>query len=217
MKPGNSTVFVVDDEKSVRNSLVRLLRSAGCQVEAFASADAFLERLPIDDVGCMVLDISMPGKSGSVLHEQLSDHNCSLPVIFLTGHGDVPMSVREMKKGAVDFLLKPVDAKALLAAVAAALGRHRAALAKQHQQQEVVLHLQQLTQRERQVLECMLDGYMNKQTALQMGIAEKTVKVHRSRVMEKMAVHSVAELVHRCEIAGIHRHATPAEMRKPPA
>lgn len=197
------SIFVVDDDRDVRTSLTRLFRSAGWQVEGFAGADEFLARLPVQEPGCVVLDVSMPGMHGPELHEQLQKRNCQLPVIFLTGHGDVPLSVEQMKRGAVDFLLKPADDKLLLRTVKAALEKYSAVQACRCQQEEAAEHLQLLTCRERQVLDCMLKGYMNKQTAAVLEIAEKTVKVHRAHIMEKMQVKSVAQLVYACELAGI--------------
>lgn len=197
------TVFVVDDEESVRTSLARLIRSAGFGVEVFGAADAFLKRLPIDGIGCMVLDVSMKGTSGPELHAQLRQRGIFLPVIFLTGHGDVPTSVREMKKGAMDFLLKPADDETLLKTIAAALDQYERADARRSERENIGSRLSQLTQREREVLECILGGYLNKQTAGMLGIVEKTVKVHRGRIMKKMGVRSAAELAYQCEIAGV--------------
>ncbi len=197
------SIFVVDDDHSVRTSLTRLFRSAGWRVEGFDDAQAFLARLPLQQPGCVVLDVSMPGMHGPELHEQLLKRGCQLPVIFLTGHGDVPTSVRQMKRGAVDFLLKPADDKLLLQTVEAALEKYSAVQAYRHQQDKAAEHLQLLTSRERQVLDCMLKGYINKQTAAVLGIAEKTVKVHRAHTMEKMQVHSVPQLVYACELAGV--------------
>ena len=197
------TVFIVDDEKSMRDSLGRLVRSAGYGVEAFDGAEAFLGRTPIEDIGCLVLDVSMPGTSGPELHDELLSRGTFLPTIFLTGHGDVPTSVREMKKGAVDFLLKPVDDDALLKVIDSAVERCEATRDRGLERQRITACLRTLTPREHEVLECVLDGCLNKQTAATLGIVEKTVKVHRGRVMEKMHVRSVAELVHRCELAGL--------------
>jgi FixJ family two-component response regulator len=197
------TVFVVDDDPSVRRSLDRLLRSAGFNVEVFASARAFLERKPVDQTGCVILDVQMPETTGPELHNQFLAKGLSLPVLFLTAHGDVPTSVTAMKNGALDFLLKPVDDKVLLEAVGQAVRRHAAERARERDRHLIEARLASLSLREREVMEHVIRGRLNKQIAADLGIAEKTVKVHRGRLMEKMEVGSVAELVHLCESVGI--------------
>lgn len=203
-----ATVFVVDDDGSMRQGLTRLLRSAGWNVETFASAREFLERAPFSGAGCVVLDVRMPEMTGPELHDRMHERGLSLPVIFLTGHGDVPTSVQAMKRGAVDFLLKPVDEEVLFQTIARAVERHSTEQARQSERQAIVAHLARLSAREREVLEGVIRGHLNKQIASALGISEKTVKVHRGRVMEKMEARSVAELVHLCEVAGIGPQTT---------
>ncbi len=197
------TVFLVDDDASVRRGLERLVRSAGYAVEAFASADEFLARLPLQGVGCAILDVQMPGLSGPQLHERLVELGVGIPVLFLTAHGDVPTSVSAIKRGALDFLMKPVDGDVLLAAVGQALQRHASAVERGQVQRNIEARLERLSPRERQVMEGVIAGRLNKQVAHDLGISEKTVKVHRSRVMEKMEARSLAELVHLCESLGV--------------
>lgn len=201
MNTNQATVFVVDDDEAVRRSIERLLRSAGLNVETFASAPEFLQRSPISETGCVLLDVQMPGINGPELHDGMSERGFTLPVVFLTGHGDVPTSVRAMKKGAADFLLKPVDDEMLLDTIRQAIERHAAERVRQRHRQDIAARLHRLSVREREVMAYVVQGRLNKQIAGDLGIAEKTVKVHRARVMEKMEVRSVAELVHLCETA----------------
>jgi FixJ family two-component response regulator len=203
MNADDVTVFVIDDDASVRRSLARLLRTAGWNVETLPTAREFLARVSVSKPGCAVLDVRMPEMSGPELHDRMRKMELSLPVIFLTGHGDVPTVVQAMKRGAVDFLLKPVDAEVLLQAVARAVEWHTAELVKQRGRQHITACLARLTMREREVLDAVIRGDRNKQIAADLGISEKTVKVHRGRVMDKMEVRSVAELVHLCEAAGM--------------
>jgi FixJ family two-component response regulator len=199
-----STVFVIDDDASVRKSLSRLLRSVGYSSETFPSAEEFLCREHFDGVGCIVLDVKMPGLSGMDLQEELSKADYHhMPIIFITGHGDIPMSVQAMKKGAVDFLAKPFDDDQLLQAVRAAIEKDREARAKHIEVREIRRRIELLTPRENEMLRYVVTGMLNKQIALKLGIAEKTVKVHRGRIMEKLCVDSVAELVRLAEKAGI--------------
>ena len=197
------TVFIVDDDPSARKGLLWLVRSAGWQGEGFASAREFLERPVFSGIGCVILDVRMPGMSGPELRDVMSARNVSLPVIFLTGHGDVPMSVDAMKKGAEDFLQKPVNDEALLQAIRRALERHAAAQLHRQEVERVQSRMQRLTPREREVLEYVIGGCLNKHIAAVLQIAEATVKQHRGIVMHKMEVTSVPELVRQCEIAGI--------------
>lgn len=197
------TIFVIDDDDSVRTSLTRLLRSAGLAVEAFPSGEAYLERPPHDGRGCIVLDVCMTGLSGTELQTRLVQKGCDLPIVFLTGHGSIPMGVGAIKQGAADFLTKPVDDEVLLHAVRQALARHAAVVRQRTEVGAVRERLETLTPREVDVLRCVLTGALNKQIAARLGIAEKTVKVHRGRVMEKLAVRSVAELVRVCAAAGV--------------
>ena len=188
-------VHVVDDDASVRTALTRLLRAAGHRVCAWSSAGEFMGAGALGGPGCIVLDLRMPEMDGIEMQQALAHHQPSMPIIFLTGHGDIASSVRAMKAGAVDFLTKPVERATLLAAVANALARDNA----NHAAHEELLVLQQrytsLTAREHEVLALVVAGRLNKQIALEIGAAERTVKIHRARVMEKMQAGSLAELV----------------------
>ena len=199
MKPHAPTpeqiIYLVDDDEALRDSLVWLLESQGFKVEAFASAEAFLRAWRPEFNGCLLLDVRMPGMSGLELHERLRAHYCTLPVIFITGHGDVPMAVAALKKGAVDFFEKPFNDAELLRLVSQCLVSERESRARRRQDAEVSRRLDQLTQREREVLDLIIVGKLNKQIADVLGISIKTVEVHRARVMEKMAAQSLAELV----------------------
>ncbi|MEI6809234.1 MAG: response regulator [bacterium] len=187
-------VCVVDDDPSVRKGLLRLLRTAGFKVELFASAEEFLERQDPMAGGCIVLDIQMPGLGGFDLQDCLRKLNCCMPVIFITGHGDIPMSVRAMKKGAVDFLSKPFDKNELLRAVVIALNRDKEARELRTKTAKVAGLIGSLTPREREVMKLVVAGMLNKQVAAELDIKEQTVKVHRGRVMGKLGATSVAEL-----------------------
>jgi RNA polymerase sigma factor (sigma-70 family) len=204
------TVFVVDDDASLRRSLARLIRSAGWNVDTFASAYDFLVKPPSGATGCVLMDVQMPGMTGPELQRLMTDRGISLPVVFLTGHGNLPMGVQAMKKGAVDFLSKPVDGETLLRALQAGIERHTIEQADRRRREEIELRLARLSPREREVLKLVIGGHLNKQVADTMGISIKTVKVHRARVMEKMEAESLAALVHLCENAGVqfrHRSA----------
>jgi RNA polymerase sigma factor (sigma-70 family) len=192
-------VFVVDDDHSVRQAVSRLLTSAGYRCEAFPSAAGFLARPPADAPSCLLLDLRMPGMGGLELQKQLVEAGHRLPIVFVTGHGDVPSSVQAMRRGAVDFLLKPFTDTALLAAVETALERDRTALAERIELRRIHERLETLTPRERQVFELVVQGLLNKQVAGRIGTSEKTVKAHRANVMRKMAVDSLAALVHLAE------------------
>jgi RNA polymerase sigma factor (sigma-70 family) len=199
------TVFVVDDDAAVRKAVSRLLRSAGIAVAAFASPGEFLAQYNPATPGCLVLDISMPDFNGLQLQTTLGAKGSILPIIFLTGHGDVSKSVQAMKHGAFDFLTKPVKDKDLLTAVRAAIERDAVARREQANLSEIRARLDTLTPREREVLEHVVAGKLNKQIAADLGITEATVKMHRARVMAKMKVQSVAELAcltERCGIRG---------------
>ena len=196
---GAPVVFVVDDDPSVRASLKFLISTVGLQVESFDSADTFLHRKPPDAPSCLVLDVRLPGLSGLDLQRELAARNIRIPIVFVTGHGDIPMSVRAMKAGAVEFLTKPFHDQDLLDAIRIALERDRA----RRQQEKEVTALQQrfasLTPREREVISMVASGMLNKQIAGHLGTVEDTVKVQRSRAMGKMQAQSLADLVRMLE------------------
>jgi FixJ family two-component response regulator len=196
-------VFVVDDDPSVRKSLDRMLKSAGYRAEAFASATEFLQRGAHSGPGCLVLDVQLPELNGLELQHRLAGTADSLPIIFISGHGDIPMSVRAMKEGAVDFLPKPFKAQDLLRVIDEALERSRREQ-KDHLEIDIIQkRLARLTPREYQVLCYVVAGKLNKQIAAALKVGEKTVKVHRGHVMEKMEASSVAELVRLVERSGV--------------
>jgi|SRR5438105_3645007 len=201
--PSSPTVFVVDDDEAVRKAVSRLLRSAGIAMAAFASPGEFLAQYDPATPGCLVLDIAMPGFNGLQLQTTLGEKGSSLPIIFLTGHGNVSKSVQAMKHGAFDFLSKPVKDKDLLAVVRAAIETDAFVRREQAKFSEIRARLDTLTPREREVLEHVVAGKMNKQIAADLGITEATVKMHRARVMAKMKVQSVAELARLTERCGI--------------
>jgi len=201
--PLGPTVFVVDDYAPGRRSISRLLRAAGFAVTAFASAKEFLAQYDAEAPGCLVLDLAMPAVSGLELQGLLADRGSLLPIIFLTAYGDIPKSVQAMKLGASDFLTKPVNDEDLLAAVRVAIEKHRALRREQAELSEIRARLATLTPREREVLEYVVAGKMNKQIAGELGTVEQTVKIHRAHVMQKMRVQSVAELVRLTERCGI--------------
>lgn len=196
---GAAIVFIIDDDPSVRSSLKLLVSTVGLQVETFESTDAFLQRKSIDVPSCLVLDVRLRGLSGLDFQRELAAKNMRIPIIFITGYGDIPMSVRAMKAGAVEFLTKPFRDQELLDAVAVALQQDRG----RREQDKQVLDLQQrfdlLSRREREVISMVASGMLNKQIAGELGTAENTVKVHRSRAMEKMQAQSLAELVRMME------------------
>jgi FixJ family two-component response regulator len=196
------TVFVVDDDEAVRKAVSRLLRSAGIAVAVFASPREFLAQYNPATPGCLVLDMAMPDFNGLQLQTALTGKGCILPIIFFTGHGDVSKSVQAMKQGAFDFLSKPVKDKDLLTAVRAAIERDTVVRREQAKLSEIRARLDTLTSREREVLEHVVSGKLNKQIAGDMGITEATVKMHRAHVMAKMKVQSVAELARLTERCG---------------
>jgi FixJ family two-component response regulator len=203
MSSSAATVFVVDDELSVRQSLSRLLRAAGLNAVTFASAQAFLKRYDPSAPGCLVLDLAMPGVNGLELQEALAARGGVLPIIFLSGHGDLPSGVRAMKRGAVDFLSKPVDATDLIQAVRSGIEKDQIARRLDAEVTEIRRRLATLTPREYEVLRHVVSGKLNKQIADDLGTVIQTVKVHRARVMEKVKVQSLAELVTLAHRAGI--------------
>lgn len=189
-------IYIVDDDEALRDSLVWLLEGNGYRAHAFETASAFLAEFEHDWAGCLLLDIRMPGMSGLELFEELRARRSALPVIFITGHGDVPMAVSVVKKGAMDFIEKPFSEPDMLALIEESLAIDREQRARRLLEADTQRRLAELTQREREVLDHIVRGKLNKQIALDLGISIKTVEVHRARVMEKMGAQSLAELVH---------------------
>lgn len=203
MSDPSPTICVVDDDASVRKAVSRLLRSAGWAVQEFGSPAEFVRGWDPERPGCAVLDVAMPGLDGLELQRRLAESGCSLPIVFLTGRGDIPMSVRAMKAGAIDFLTKPVGDDTLLAAVALAVEKDRSLRRESAIVDVIEACLATLTPREREVLAHVVAGKPNKQIAADLGTAEKTIKVHRGRVMQKMGAESVADLVRMAERVAI--------------
>jgi FixJ family two-component response regulator len=202
--PETPVVFLVDDDPSVRRALARLIKSAGHQVQTFASAQEFLgTRACGEEAACLVLDVRMPGLTGIELQRQLQTLNRNVPIVFMTGHGNIPMSVQAMKAGAVDFLPKPVKDTDLLRAIEQALARAVRDRAEWNELEDGRQRVDRLTPREREVMVLVVRGLLNKQIAFELGTVEKTIKVHRARVMEKMQVNSLADLVRLAEKIGI--------------
>ena len=200
-----SIVLVIDDDASVRRALTNLFKSIGLKVEVFASAPEMLDSKLPDVASCLVLDIRLPGLSGLDFQTELAKANIHIPIIFMTGHGDIPMSVRAMKSGAVDFLTKPFRDQDMLDAVVTAIERDR----KRREADKIVAdlqaHLETLTPREREVLAWVSSGRLNKQIAAELGLAEITVKIHRGRIMKKMGARSLADLLRKAETLGVGR------------
>lgn len=199
MSEREAIVFVIDDDESIRQALRSLIRSVGLEVETFASAHEFLERARPDGPACLILDVRMPGVSGLDLQRDLGESNIHIPIIFITGHGDIPMSVRAMKAGAVEFLTKPFRDQDLLDAIQQALERDKRARAQEADTAELHQRYESLTPRESEVFGLVVKGLLNKQIALQLGISEITIKLHRRQVMEKMRADSLADLVRMAE------------------
>jgi len=202
------TVFVIDDDNSLREALGTLIRSAGLQVKLFASTADFLVHDVPDVPCCLVLDVRLPGLSGLDFQAELAAANIQVPIVFITGHGDIPMSVRAMKAGAIEFLTKPVRDHDLLDAIQVGLERDRKRHAGEKSVSALRAKFDTLTPREQEVMACVTTGLLNKQVAARLGIAEHTVKIHRGNVTRKMGVRSVADLVRMADILGIRREAS---------
>ncbi len=188
-------VFVVDDDRDVREGLKTLLESVGLRAQVFASTTEFLQSKRVEDVSCLILDVRLPGLSGLDFQSELSREQIAIPIIFITGYGDIPMTVKAMKAGAVEFLTKPVREQDLLDAVRAALNRDRARRADNERLRDFRARYEALSPREREIMTLVCTGLMNKQVAAKMGVSEVTVKVHRHNLMKKMGVKSLAALV----------------------
>jgi RNA polymerase sigma factor (sigma-70 family) len=197
-------VHVIDDNASVRRALKRLLSSVGIDAVTFSSAQSFLDAGLTDAPSCVVLDVRMPGMSGLELQDRLIATGHEIPIVFITGHGDIAMAVKAMKKGAVDFLPKPFNDQDLIDAIHRALAQNERLRADQAERDEILERLERLTPREREVMELVITGLLNKQVASELGTTEKTIKVHRARVMEKMEVESLAELVRLAARVDLH-------------
>jgi FixJ family two-component response regulator len=197
------TVFIIDDDVSARRGLTRLVRAAGMNAESFASAADFLASGKTDGPGCIVLDVSMPEMTGPELQEELSGSELCMPIVFLSGNANVPIAARAMKKGAVDFLTKPVDRDDLLGALRTSLARDAENRTRWTETSAINALIRTLTPREHEVMTYVISGIPNKRIAYELGISEDTVKIHRGRVMHKLEIDSVAELVRLCEQSGI--------------
>jgi FixJ family two-component response regulator len=203
MTEAEAIVFIVDDDLSVRRSTDRLIRSAGLKVQTFTSAREFLKNPRPEGPACLVLDVRMPGLSGMELQRELAQSGIHIPIIFITGHGDIPMSVRAMKAGAVEFLTKPFRSRSLLEAVRAAIETDRSAHKARSETGELRQRYEQLTPREREVIALVVAGQLNKQVASELSTTERTIKFHRAHIMQKMGVESLADLVRMAEKLGV--------------
>jgi len=203
MRGERAVVFVVDDDPSMRRSLDTLLRSVGHEVRLFSAADEFMRAERPDAPGCLVLDVRLPGMSGLTFQQELAKAGIALPVIFITGHGDVPMSVRAMKAGAIEFLSKPFRDEELIDAINVGIERSRAQRREAARGAELRRRFAALTQREREVMTLVISGRPNKRTAAELGVSEATVKVHRAQIMHKMQAKSLVDLVHMGDALGL--------------
>jgi FixJ family two-component response regulator len=201
--PQSGVVYVVDDDASVRKNIARLVRSAGHQACCFASAELFLKQPDLRRPACVLLDVNMPGMDGLAVQAELRRRGAAMPIVFVSGHGSVSIATHAMKSGAIDFLEKPFQADQLLKLVADALDRDRHQCSDVAARAAVAARFATLTAREREVMRYVIRGFLNKQTAAELGISETTIKIHRGRVMEKMLAESVPELVHLAEQVGV--------------
>jgi len=207
MSEGQALVFVIDDDESMRRSLATLLRSVGLDARVFSSPQEFMRAERTDAPGCLVLDVRLPGQSGLAFQEQLAKEGIALPIIFITGHGDVPMTARAMKAGAVEFLSKPFDDQVLLDAIHGAIESDRQRRRHAAQLAELQARYRALTEREREIFRLVVAGQLNKQIAAELGLSVVTVKVHRAQVMRKMAAKSIVDLVRMADQLGVPRTA----------
>ena len=199
----NALVYIVDDDPSVRKAITRMFKSLGMRVASFATAREFMDSEREDVPGCLILDVQMPDQTGIELQEELVAHDVDLPIVFLTGHGNIPMTVQAMRTGAVDFLTKPLDQQQLIATVCQAIERHAQQRTTSAALRGFRQRVDSLSKREYQIMTLAVGGMLNKQIARRLGITEHTVKVHRGRVMNKTGASSIAELARLCERAGI--------------
>jgi FixJ family two-component response regulator len=189
-----ATIFIIDDDPAIRDSLTLMVAQEGFTVSTFESAEAFLESIQSERFGCAIVDIRMTGMDGMQLQEMLKKHHIQLPIIFLTGHGDIPMSVRAIKAGAIDFLTKPVTREKLMASIRNALVESDKILYEQASQKQAQLHLAELTERERDVMALAIQGHSNKEIARQLGISHRTVEIHKSKIMHKTGAINLLDL-----------------------
>ena len=201
--PAAPTVFIIDDDPQVRSSIAGLLKSVGLRSDVFGTPQEFLDRQRSDGPSCLVLDVRLPGMNGLDFQRALAEKGVPIPIIFITGHGDIPMTVKAMKSGAVEFLTKPFDDQALLEAIYQALDRDRSAREHLHELSALQRRYALLSPREREVMGLVVSGMLNKQIAADLGAAEKTIKIHRGRVMKKMQADSVANLVRMAQRLGL--------------